>query len=456
MRTTRTVALVAAFAMLVAACGDTAGDDSTTTTDAGSTVTDPTSTTSAGTGDPTSGIAASDLARRIADVPAGDLEIAAAGNREFAADLYALLARGDGNIVFSPTSIRLALAMTYAGAQGNTAEEMAAALHFDTLTPERLHAAMNALDTALESRNREEEPGPEGEERKVFVEIANSLWGQEELAFVDAFLDTLALEYGAAMNLVDFTTAAEEARVRINDWVSERTNGLIPELIAPGLINELTRLVLVNAVYLDATWRTPFDPDLTVEAPFVLLDGGTVDVETMHATMALPYATGDGWQAVEIPYVGDELAMLVIVPDSGRFAEVEALLGDGLLDDARSGLASAEVSLGLPSFEVRNQTMLSTLLRELGMVDAFDGTVADFSGMTLDERLVIDEVIHEAFIAVDEQGTEAAAATAVVMRATSAVVSSIELEIDRPFLFALQDRATGAVLFLGRVVDPSA
>lgn len=456
MRRTRSVALVAALALLAAACGDTAGDGSTSTTDAASSTTAADSSSTTGTGAPPPGIAASDLVRRVPDVPAGDLAAVAAGNRAFAADLYALLARGDGNVVFSPTSIRLALAMAYAGAHGDTAAEMASVLYFDELPPERLHAAMNVLDAALESRNREEEPGPDGEERKVFVEIANSLWGQQGLVFEAAFLETLAAEYGAAMNLVDFTTAAEDARIRINAWVAERTNDRIPELIPPGVITVLTRLVLVNAVYLDATWRVPFDPGETFEASFTLPGGGTVDVDMMHATLPLPYSRGEGWQAVELPYVGDELAMLLVVPDAGRFEEVEAALGAGLLDDARGGLVNAEVALGLPKFEFRTQAMLSTLLRELGMVAAFDGSAADFSGMTLQERLVIDEVIHEAFIAVDERGTEAAAATAVVMRATSAPASPIPLEIDRPFLFALQDRATGAVLFLGRVVDPTA
>jgi serpin B len=463
MRQIRAFALVTALALFAAGCGGAAGDgttttggapvdDATTTTPAG----DETTTTTSGGQQATAGVAASDLDRRVPDVPDDDLLAAAAGNREFAAALYGLLADGDGNVVFSPASIRLALAMAYAGAAGDTAEQMAEALDFD-LPPERLHAAMNALDQALESRNREEPPGPDGIERKVFVEIANSLWGQEGLAFLDAFLDTLAVEYGAGMRLVDFVNASEEARLAINAWVEEQTNELITDLIPEGALTELTRLVLVNAVYLDATWMTTFDPELTDEAAFTTLGGGKATVEMMYGPeLNLPYGGGDGWKVVELPYVGGELAMMIVVPDEGRFSDVEALLGAGLLDEAREAMGPATVNLWLPKFEFRTQALLGPLLQELGMADAFDGGVADFSGMTTDERLVIDDVIHEAYIAVDEEGTEAAAATAVVMRATAAPTDVVDLRIDRPFLFALQDRATGAVLFMGRVADPTA
>jgi serpin B len=456
MRSIRVFALVTALAVLVAACGGTAGDDTTATTTTGAAVDESTTTTTFGEGPATVGLVASDLDRRVPDVPDEDLLAVAAGNREFAAALYDLLSDGDGNVVFSPTSIRLALAMAYAGAAGDTAEQMAEALNFD-LPPERLHAAMNALDQALESRNREEPPGPDGIERTVFVEIANSLWGQDGVAFLDAFLDTLAEDYGAGMHLVDFVTATEEARVAINAWVAEQTNDLITDLIPQGALSALTRLVLVNAVYLDATWMTTFDPELTEEGAFTTLAGGKVTVDMMHGVeWGLPYGSGDGWKVVELPYVGGELAMLIVVPDEGRFAEVEALLADGLIDAAREALGAATVNLWMPKFEFRTQALLRPLLVELGMTDAFDEALADFSGMTTDERLLISDVIHEAYIAVDEEGTEAAAATAVVMRATAAPSDVVDLRIDRPFLFALQDRATGAVLFMGRVADPTA
>jgi serpin B len=399
------------------------------------------------------GLIASDLERRSPDAPTDDVAAVAAGNNAFAAAAYARLAAEEGNLVFSPTSIRLALAMTYAGARGDTAAEMAAVLRFD-LPDAALHAAFNALDQALASRNREEAPGPNGEERRVLLSVANAIWGQEGYAFLPEFLDTLAADYGAGMRVVDYADAAEEARRTINDWVAGETNDRITDLIPEGVLNAMTRLVLTNAVYLDATWASTFDNDHTGEAPFFLLDGSTVTAETMHQESLFPYAAGDGWQAVELPYVGEELAMLFLVPDAGRFTEVEGLFGGGLLGEVVGDLEGAPVRLGLPKFEFRYKASVAALLAAMGMPTAFAPDLADFSGMTLEERLFISDVIHEAFIKVDEEGTEAAAATAVVMEATSAPSEGIDLQIDRPFLFSLYDRATGEVLFMGRVLNP--
>ncbi len=398
---------------------------------------------------------ASDLERRAPEAPAGDVAAVAAGNNAFAAAAYALLAAQEqGNLVFSPASIRLALAMTYAGARGQTAAEMAEVLHFDLAGP-ALHAAFNALDQALASRNREFPPTEDGVERKVRLSIANSLWGQEGFAFLPEFLDTLAEHYGAGMRVVDFVTATEAARQAINDWVAGETNGRITDLIPEGVLSEMTRLVLTNAVYLDATWAWLFNKADTWEAPFFLLDGSTVTVDTMHQDRSFPYAAGDGWQAVELPYVASELAMLFLVPDAGRFAEVEGLLGGGLLDEVIGGLADTQVNLGLPRFEFRTKASVAELLAALGMPTAFDFDGADFTGMTEEDRLFISDVIHEAFIKVDEEGTEAAAATAVIMDLTAAPVEMVDLQIDRPFLFSLYDRETGEILFMGRVLNPA-
>jgi len=342
-----------------------------------------------------------------------------------------------------------ALAMTYAGARGVTAEEMAAVLHVDLDDP-AFHAAMNALDLALESRSFKS-----GDDR-VQLSIANSLWGQDGLAFEQPFLDTLAEDYGTGMRLVDFKAAAEKARVQINDWVASQTNDKITDLIPAGVLNDLTRLVLVNAVYLDATWALQFDPNDTSDGSFTTLAGTQVTVPMMRQTSSFSYAKGDGWQAVQLPYSGNKLAMLLIVPDQGRFTDVEQELGSGLLSEAVAGLSPASVALTVPKFTFRTQAQLGSALKTLGMPTAFDPNSADFSGMTTEEQLLIDEVIHEAYIAVDEEGTEAAAATAVVMRATSAPMVDVTFEIDRPFIFALRDTETGALLFLGRVTDPSA
>lgn len=394
-------------------------------------------------------LAMSDLAR--APGSATDAEIAAVASslQQFGLDLYRVMATGEDNLVISPASIMLALAMTYAGAEGVTADEMAAALHFD-LDDDALHRAFNDLDAILESRSF---AGPE--EDGVVVGTANSLWGQRGLPFEQAFLDTLAVNYGAGMRLVDFAAAAEEARQMINEWVATETNDRITDLVPAGALDALTRLVLVNAVYLDATWASQFDPESTYDGPFFPADGTRAEVPLMTQTASFPYVAGDGWQAVELPYLRHELAMMVIVPDEDRFFDVERLMSSELLADVSAGLSPVEVALTLPKFEFRTQAGLTPALRELGMVAAIDPATADFSNMTSAEQLFVGEVIHEAYISVDEEGTEAAAATAVVMRATSAPLETVELTIDRPFLFALRDLETGALLFLGRVMNPA-
>jgi serpin B len=256
--------------------------------------------------------------------------------------------------------------------------------------------------------------------------------------------------------LVDYKTAADDARRAINEWVAGETNDKIPELIPEGMLDALTRLVLVNAVYLDATWAYQFDPALTADGPFSALAGDTVTTPMMTQEGSFPYAAGDGWQAVELPYLHDELAMLLVVPDPGRFAEVEDGLDSGTIDNAVARLDSgAQVNLTMPKFEFRTQAGLNDTLKALGMVSAFDPGTADFSAMTAQEKLYISDVIHEAYIAVDEEGTEAAAATAVVMRLGAAPMEVVQLTIDRPFIFVLRDRDTGAILFLGRVADPT-
>jgi len=396
---------------------------------------------------------ASDLERNQSAASADEIAAVARAQQEFAAALYAILADEPGDLVFSPASIHIAMAMALAGAGGDTEAQIAAALGVDGIDPARLHDALNALDALLEARNRVEPP-QDGEERKVELSIVNSLWGQSGFVFEQAFLDLLAANYGAGLRVVDFKTAAEEARNAINDWVAEQTNDRITELLPEGAVDELTRLVLTNAVYMDATWAMPFSPDATSDEAFVLLDGSEVAVPTMHGKVAARHARGDGWQAVDLPYTGHELSMLVIVPDAGRFEEIEGRLASGLIDEVRAALAETEVQLSLPKFEIRTQADLNAALGALGISDAFDPGRADFTGISTEEQLYISGVLHEAFIAVDEAGTEAAAATAVIIGTTSAPIEVVELDVNRPFLFALQDRESGAVLFLGRVLDP--
>jgi serpin B len=380
---------------------------------------------------------------------AADLESLRGGNRAFAMNLYKQLREKDGNLFVSPYSISLALAMTYAGARGETEAQMAQALRFD-LPQARLHPAFNALSAELESRA---EQAKDDEEGRLTLNIANSLWGQAGFAFQADFLDTLAQHYGAGMRTVDYARP-EEARKMINDWVAEETREKIQDLIPSGVLTPLTRLVLTNAIYFKAAWRVPFDERLTSEGDFTLLNGETVQVEMMHQAEMLAYTGGDDFQAVELPYAGGSAAMVVLLPAPGHFAEFEAGLDAGRMEAILSDLEPRQVELSLPKFRVESSFSLKDALTTLGMPDAFDRDKADFSGMTGRADLYISEAVHKAYVNVDKAGTEAAAATAVIMTLKSMPLESVEVRVDRPFIFLILDRETGTILFMGRVLDP--
>ena len=396
-------------------------------------------------------LVASDVERGDPQAPESDVDRVGMSQREFAADLYGRLSP-TGNLVFSPVSIYTALAMAYTGAASTTAAEMASMLGA-SLTFADFHAAMNVLDQALATRNREATEF----EGAIELSIANSLWGQEGMEYEPEFLDLLARDYGSGMRVVDFIEAAarEEARQAINAWVAGETNDRIDELLQDGVLDSMVRLVLVNAVYLNAAWQTPFDEAATSDQPFTLLDGSERSVPTMSQELTLPYATDSGWQAIRLPYAGNELGMLIVVPYAGEFEEVANRLADGLLDEVSESMSATTVRLNLPKFEIRSQIGLVPPLQSMGLEEATSDR-ADFSGMTGAKDLFISDVIHEAWISADEAGTEAAAATAVMMSLTAAPLEPIALSIDRPFLFALEDIETGSVLFMGRVVDPGA
>jgi serpin B len=398
-------------------------------------------------------IAVADV-ERVAAAP-GDAAPAVRSLGALGADLYAALAEGnEDNLVFSPASILLALAMARVGASGTTASEMDAVLHLDA--PEGIHHALNGLTRALAARSGTVDVN--GEPVEVELSVANAVWAQATLSWQEAFLDVLAREYGAGVRLADFVADPEAARVAVNAWVEDETRGRIPELIASGMVDVLTRMILVNAIYLKAPWAIPFEPDATRPAPFTLLDGSTVEVPFMvRSDDAMAYAEGDGWQAVELPYAGHALAMLVLLPGEGALATVESALGGDLIDRAAGALAQTDVVLELPKWDIETRVELSSILAALGMPTAFTDE-ADFTGMTTDEPLQIGFVIHQANITVDEAGTEAAAATAVGIETTAAPAEEPEpivLTVDRPFLYALRDRETGGVLFLGRVTSPA-
>ena len=388
----------------------------------------------------------------VSDAAGDDLNQLAAANRTFALDLYQQLETMDGNLFYSPYSISSALAMTYAGAEAKTAEEMAAVFHF-VMEEDRLHPAFNTLDQYLEGLAKQEIPDDLGE---VFqLNITNAIWGQKDFHFESDFLDTLATNYGAGLRLLDYIQAPEESRVTINDWVSDQTEERVQDLIPQGAINSDTRLVLSNAIYFKATWLESFEESLTEDKVFHGLDGEEFKTPMMSlgSDASFPYYQGDGFKAVDLPYLGGQVSMLVLVPDEGKFTDFEVNLNSEILDEIIGNLAYQSMYLNFPKFEFETEISLATILAKMGMPSAFnDG--ADFSGMTGTKDLFISDVFHKAFVSVDEEGTEAAAATAVVMSLTAAPENPLRLEVDRPFLFLIRDIQTNSILFMGRVVEP--
>lgn len=369
-------------------------------------------------------------------------------NRAFAFDLYGQVKGADGNLFLSPYSISVALAMTYAGAEGETESEMSGALHFALPEPE-LHAAFNAAD--LELQRRPDQVGESKDAGKgLRLELTNALFVQSGAKPGAQFLDTLAVSYDSGVQALDIAADPEKARDSINGWVAEHTEQRIEQLLPPGSLDEAL-FVLVNAIYFKAGWLLPFDPKQTADATFHA-PSGDVTASMMHQNKELAYATGDGFAAVELPYLSPDVRMLVVLPDAGRFDEIEAALDAPGFDQIRSQLASAQVVLSMPKFSFGSGFTLNSALAALGMPRAFDDR-ADFSDIL--PGTFISLVAHQAFVAVDEDGTEATAATAVV-GSKDAKIPDAELTLDRPFLFAIYDQPTGQILFLGRVTDPSA
>ena len=378
-----------------------------------------------------------------------------AGNAAFALDLHEHLAEDQGgNIFISPYSISVALAMTYAGAQGTTREQMAETLRY-TLG-EEVHPAFEDLQAELDTRETTVDPmadDEEDEEVDAFeLNVANALWGDEEYPFDEDYLALVEDHYGGGLKDADFAGDPRGGRERINDWVADQTEDRIDDLLPDGSITHQTVLVLTNAIYFMASWHHEFDPENTEDGTFTALDGSESTVPMMHQNVRTNYADVGGVEAVELPYVGEAVSMVLILPEAGTFEEFERDLDAETLFGIFEELGDAQGDLAMPKFEFETEVQLSDALSELGMSAAF-GPGADFGGMVEgDGGPGIDEVYHDAFISVDEEGTEAAAATAVVMLA-SAPPNWGEVRFDRPFLFCIRDRPTDAVLFLGRVVD---
>ena len=383
--------------------------------------------------------------------PSSDQAEAVQGSNAFAIDLYGRLSANPGNLFFSPESISTDFAMAYAGAHGQTATEMAHVFHY-TLPQERLHPAMGALLAGMNAPHQ-----------GYALSVADALWAQQGEKFLPAYLNLVESNYGAGFHAVDFKSAPDSVRATINEWVEKQTNDKIQNLLGPGTVTPLTRLILTNAIYFKAAWANQFSKNATEDKDFHPSAAKTIQAPTMYNSGGYYYLKGPSFQALLMPYEKDEISMLILLPDNvGGLPALEHSLSDGNLQKWMTSLSyEHEVIVSLPRFKITQQFELSSTLESLGMKTAFDPNFADFSGMTGDKSLVISAAIHKAYIDLDENGTEAAAATAVVMEMATAArpmfppPPPIVFTADHPFLFLIRDNASGAILFMGRVTDPT-
>ncbi len=400
------------------------------------------------------------------DVDAGTRAQLSADNRDFAFSLFAQLREGDEieedeNIFLSPHSISIAMAMAYAGADNQTREQMAEVLQIN-LSDDDLHSAYNALDQELATRSE-----VETEDGDAFdLDIVNQTWGQQDFNFEKEYLDILARHYGAGMRVVDFVNDFEEIRVAINEWVEARTNDRIQDLLPEGVINRLTRFVLVNAIYFYGSWENAFNEELTTDQPFHLADGSTVDVPLMSQEHQYGYFKDDTTIAASLPYVGNQVSLIAFMPadESDDFHQWEAGLERAHFDEIASAVRQhRDVQVYFPRFESEGDFSLKEPFDEMGMEDAFDTCDADFEKITgigpciPMQSIYISDILHKTFVSIDEEGTEAAAGTAVIFGTTdSAVPEVMEVRFDRPFYYAVYDHGTETILFLGRLMNPAA
>ncbi len=404
-----------------------------------------------------------------------DEQIVVEGNNEFALALFAELRAEKGNLFFSPYSISTALAMTCTGARGRTETQMAEVLHFLIMpgdierdpsrgatkstepvwSKEYFHSVFGAIIKDLNSR---------GQKGGYELTVANALWGQQGYEFLKEFLEFIKTKYDGQLNEVDFITDTETARKTINAWVEEKTKNKIKDLIPSGVLSELTRLVLTNAIYFKGNWARQFETDRTRSAPFTLISGGKVDVPMMNQTAEFGYMETEDFQGLELPYVDNELSMIIFLPKTSEVLSLPK--GDGLADFEKtlttenlsqwmSRLHERKVIVSVPKFKMTDEFSLVSVLKSMGMIDAFAPDAADFSGMNGKKDLFISAVVHNAYVDVNEEGTEAAAATGIVVGVTSVGPSHTPIfRADHPFLFLIRDNHSGSILFIGRVMSP--
>ena len=366
------------------------------------------------------------------------------GNTAFALDLYGKLKKNQGNLFLSPYSISTALAMTYAGARENSEKQMANVLHF-TPGNNQLHPSFSRLEAQLNAIQGEGD---------IELSVANALWAQKDYFFLKTFLDLIENNYGAVINSVNFKGACEAVRIKINKWVEEKTKDKIKDLIKPGVLDPLTRLVLTNAIYFKGNWASQFEKSKTKEEKFWLDSSNSIKVPMMVQKQDFRYMESESLKMLELPYAGNDLSMIVLLPkEIDGLGKLETSLTVENLTNWLSLLKEKEIRVFLPKFKMSSQFNLSQTLSSMGMPDAFKRK-ADFSGMTDNKDLYISAVIHKAFVDVNEEGTEAAAATAVAMKFLSMPAPPPVFRADHPFLFLIRHNSSESILFLGRVVNP--
>jgi len=383
-------------------------------------------------------------------VSENELKTLADNNNKFAFEIFEKLSQSEeSNIFFSPYSISEVLALVYAGAKGETKTEMASVLHFDIDNEEQLHRSFNGLDLHLNYSDEE-----------YTFSIANSLWPQSGYPIMDSYLDTLKVNYGAKIRSLDYKNRAKGSRETINNWIEDKTNGRIKDIIPQGSLNNSTRLVLTNAVYFKGQWRAEFSKSATQNDTFILLDGSTKQIPFMHQPeWYFDYMKSDNYQAINLPYRPfdeDKTSMLIIVPKNGKFENVLNNI-TSIYQETNDNISSTNINLKMPRFEFTTEVyQLNKYLIALGMSHAFLD-IADFSNISNGEKIKIDSVSHKAFIKVDEKGTEAAAATVATAVAESLQIKPepIDFYIDRPFIFFIKDNLTNQILFMGVIKDPN-
>jgi len=371
----------------------------------------------------------------------------ATGNNTFAFELYSKLASEQGNLFFSPYSISSAFAMTYAGAKGNTEQEIMKVMHFIGIQPV-FHSEFNNLASELKSRNS----------KNIEFNTANALWAQKGLNFLDDYLSITDKYYDAGLKQVDFSSSQsrDKTRKEINNWVEDQTKNKIKDLIQPGVLSPATMLVLVNAIYFYGSWDMQFAKEMTYEETFHSNDTSSFNTPFMHHKDHYKYGETDQMRMIELPYTDIDLSMMIILPKKGfQLTEIEQNLNHENYALWNSLLMKEEVRIAIPKFKMEAKYTLNKVLNEMGMTDAFSSG-ADFSGITGKKELFIDKVIHKAFVEVNETGTEAAAATAIMMEKSAHAHGEIKsFKADHPFVFIIKDNISGTILFIGRLTDPA-